>query len=266
MRVVFINMKFDELNSMMRVYETCNDHCVIPNIYMVARLDGKGFTKLTKRLGYNKPFDIRFSQVMRKVTHYLMENIGIKFLYGYTQSDEISLLFDINENTFVRKLRKLNSTLAGYASGLASMEFNEVVAFDCRISQLPSIELVQDYFSWRQEDANRNALLGYVYWTLRKDGLSAGKATSLMEGMNKSAQNEFLFTAGINYNDVEEWHKRGVGFYFESYFKEGWNLILKESIMTQRSRLVENEVLPTKEDYRFFIERLINGRGKQLKM
>jgi tRNA(His) 5'-end guanylyltransferase len=251
-------MKFDVLDGMMRVYETCNDYSVIPNMYMIARLDGKGFTKLTKRLNFEKPFDIKFSNIMRKVTHHLMENTGIKFTYGYTQSDEISLLFHINEDSFARKLRKLNSTLAGYASAIASLELNEPVVFDCRISQLPNKELVYDYFSWRQEDANRNALIGYCYWTLRDQGCSAHKATSIMNGINKASQNELLFDLGINYNNVEEWHKRGVGFYFESYIKEGWNPILKETTFTTRSMLVENERLPIKEDYRFFIKRLLN--------
>lgn len=251
-------MKFDELDSMMRVYETCNDHSVIPNMYMVARLDGKGFTKLTKNKGFKKPFDVDFSNIMRTVTYHLMENTGIKFIYGYTQSDEISLLFDINEDTFARKLRKFNSTLAGHASAVASLKLDEPVVFDCRISQLPTIELVCDYFSWRQEDANRNALIGYCYWTLRTKGYSARKATSLMEGMSKAQQNELLFSLGINYNDVEEWHKRGIGFYFETYIKEGWNPIIKEMQFATRSRLVMNEQLPIKEDYRFFIKRLLN--------
>ena len=41
-------MKFSSLDSRMRVYETTHDFCVLPNIYMVARLDGRNFTKLTK--------------------------------------------------------------------------------------------------------------------------------------------------------------------------------------------------------------------------
>jgi tRNA(His) 5'-end guanylyltransferase len=34
-------------------------------------------------------------------------------VYGYTQSDEISLLFHRDEQQFHRKLRKLHSVLAG---------------------------------------------------------------------------------------------------------------------------------------------------------
>jgi tRNA(His) guanylyltransferase len=43
-------MKFDELDKKMRIYETAHDLCVLPGIYMVARLDGRGFTRLTKEI------------------------------------------------------------------------------------------------------------------------------------------------------------------------------------------------------------------------
>ena len=43
-------MKFDELDTRMRVFETAHDHCVLPELYMVARLDGRGFTRLTKEV------------------------------------------------------------------------------------------------------------------------------------------------------------------------------------------------------------------------
>ena len=43
-------MKFDDLDAKMRVYETSHDYCVLPGLFMFARLDGRGFTRLTKEL------------------------------------------------------------------------------------------------------------------------------------------------------------------------------------------------------------------------
>ena len=43
-------MKFDELDKRMRVFETANDHCVIPGIYIVARLDGRTVAFAAHRL------------------------------------------------------------------------------------------------------------------------------------------------------------------------------------------------------------------------
>jgi tRNA(His) 5'-end guanylyltransferase len=44
-------MKFDELDRRMRVFETAHDLCVLPGLRMVARLDGRNFTRLTKETG-----------------------------------------------------------------------------------------------------------------------------------------------------------------------------------------------------------------------
>ena len=52
-------MKFDELDQVMRVFETAHDYCVLPGVYIVARIDGRNFTRLTKELvELEAPFDI----------------------------------------------------------------------------------------------------------------------------------------------------------------------------------------------------------------
>ena len=109
-------MIFDELDKQMRVYEQSLDQVLLPEIYMVARLDGRGFTRLTKEImQYEAPFDIRFRDSMLNTVKALME-CGFKVVYAFTESDEISLLFAPDENAFGRKVRKYNSTLAGEAS------------------------------------------------------------------------------------------------------------------------------------------------------
>ncbi len=77
--------------------------------------------------------------------------------------DPLSLLFDPGEQLFSRKTRKFVSILAGEASACFSLRLGSVVSFDCRISQLPRIDDVVDYFRWRNEDAHRNALNGHCY-------------------------------------------------------------------------------------------------------
>ena len=102
-------MKFDELDDQMRVFETAHDLCVLPGLYMVARLDGRSFTRLTKEVHqFEAPFDARFRDMMLATAEHLMTGCGFNVVYGYTQSDEISLLFALEENSFQRKLRKLH--------------------------------------------------------------------------------------------------------------------------------------------------------------
>jgi tRNA(His) 5'-end guanylyltransferase len=56
---------------------------------MVARLDGRSFTRLTKEIHkFEAPFDERMRNIMSETTVHLM-NCGFNVIYGYTQSDEI---------------------------------------------------------------------------------------------------------------------------------------------------------------------------------
>ena len=66
-------MKFDELDARMRVFETAYDHCVLLGLFMVARLDGRGFTRLTKEVhGFEAPYDGRFRDLMIATTEHLL--------------------------------------------------------------------------------------------------------------------------------------------------------------------------------------------------
>lgn len=51
-------MKFDDLDTKMRVFETASDLCVLPEMFIIARLDGRSCTKLTKEQSeFEAPFD-----------------------------------------------------------------------------------------------------------------------------------------------------------------------------------------------------------------
>ena len=254
-------MKFDELDQRMRVFETAADYCVLPGVFMVARLDGRSFTRLTKEAcQFEAPFDERLRDLMVETAASLM-NCGFRVRYAYTESDEISLLFEQDERLFGRKLRKYNSTLAGEASAAFSLLLGTRATFDCRISQLPNAPLVVDYFRWRNEDAVRNALNAYCYWTLRKDGLDERAATMRLQGLSVARKNELLFGYGINFNEVPNWQKRGVGLYWEQYNKPARNPSTGEKVMARRRRIKRDFELPMREGYGRFLEKLLGEFG-----
>ncbi len=253
-------MKFDDLDKKMRVFETAHDFCVLPNIYMVARLDGRNFTRLTKEdFDFERPFDVKFRDFMVETTKHLMES-GFRVIYGFTESDEISLLFHLEESIFGRKTRKFNSVLAGEASAKFSLLAGSIGCFDCRISQLPTQSDVVDYFRWRNEDAHRNALNAHCYWTLRKEGSSAKKATASIEGISNSTKNEMLFQRGINFNELPKWQKRGIGLFWEKYEKTGWNPKLKQEEHSLKQRIKVDLELPMKDEYNSFIKDILESK------
>lgn len=250
-------MKFDELDKKMRVFETNHDVCVLPGVYMVARIDGRSFTRLTKELHqFEAPYDPVFRDYMIETVKHLMD-CGFRIIYGYTESDEISLLFHPEEQTFGRKTRKLNSILAGEASAKFSLLLGDVACFDCRISELPTRALVVDYFRWRNEDAYRNALNSHCYWTLRKQGQSSQEATRFFSKRSTAFKNEFLFQNNLNFNDLPNWQKRGVGLYWQEYDKPFFNEQLQREQYCRRRQIAVDLDLPMKEQYAEFIAKLL---------
>ena len=250
-------MKFDDFDKEMRIYEESLDQYILPDLFIAVRLDGRSFTRLTKEVcRFEAPFDVRFRDLMIDTVKSLM-GIGFRIIYGYTESDEISLLFHPEDNTFGRKVRKINTTLAGEASAAFSLALGRIATFDCRVIPLPNADRVADYFLWRQEDSHRNSLNAHCYWALRHEGISARKATSMLEGMSVSDKNELLFSKGINYNDLSNWQKRGVGVSFAEVQKEGFDPIKQEKTQTTRRELTVNYDLPLDDNYRQFILELL---------
>ncbi|MBI5538404.1 MAG: guanylyltransferase [Deltaproteobacteria bacterium] len=250
-------MKFEQLDRRMRVYETAHDHCVLPGVHMVARIDGRSFSQLTRVThAFEAPYDSRFRDHMVATLEHLMD-CGFSVLYGYTQSDEISLLFRRDEDLFGRKLRKLLSVLAGEASAKFSVQLGAPAAFDCRISQLPSTQDVVDYFRWRYEDAHRNAINGHTYWLLRRQGLDDHTATQQLKGASVADRNELLFQNGINFNDLPAWQKRGIGALWESYERPAIDPRTGTEVISTRRRVVIQTELPMGEQYDAFVRGIV---------
>lgn len=250
-------MKFETLDRQMRSFEQSLDRCMPHGIYIVARLDGHGFTRLTKKeWNLDKPFDIRFRDCMITTLRRLM-NCGFWIIYGYSQSDEISLLFHSDDSTFGRKERKLLSILASEASVAFSMAAQRHAVFDCRLVLLPGEQHVIDYFRWRQEDALRNSLNSYCYWMLRTDGLSGGETQQRICRISNTQKKEILFNHGINFNDLPSWQKHGVGMYYTDVRKEGFNPITGRPAPTLRRMLHLEDELPTGTDYDTLLSQIL---------
>ncbi|MBQ8654407.1 MAG: guanylyltransferase [Clostridia bacterium] len=250
-------MNFDELDRQMRLYEQSIDQRILPDMYLVARLDGRSFSRLTKEIcDFEAPFDARFRDMMVNTVKQLMD-CGFRVVYGFTESDEISLLFHREENAFGRKVRKYNSILAGEASAAFSLQLGQAAAMDCRLVPLPNLERVKDYFLWRQEDAARNALNSHCYWLLRKEGLDARTATAELEGKSTAYKNELLFSRGINLDKLPLWQKRGVGVYWADVERKGYNPVARQEVTAVRRGLKVEYDLPRGVQYAQLVTALL---------
>lgn len=162
-------MHNDEFEKRMRALEHFHSLRLPPEAWTVLRVDGRSFTRFTET-GFEKPIDTRFQQMMRQTAQALLEELhGI---YAYTESDEISVLFNPGWDLFDRELEKLVSISAAIASATFTHASQRIVHFDSRVWLGSDTSQVVDYFRWRQTDAERCALNGWCYWTLRQAGKS----------------------------------------------------------------------------------------------
>ncbi|MFA6235331.1 MAG: tRNA(His) guanylyltransferase Thg1 family protein [Bacteroidota bacterium] len=162
-------MKKTEFQKRMKLYEEKeSERKFLPLLPIMARLDGRSFHSFCR--GLRKPFSPAFSGLMVEVTKYLVAETGA--LMGYTQSDEISLVWlseEFEKKTFFEgRIFKVTSVLAG----LATAKFNQLLpdylpekkkalpVFDCRVWQVPNKTEAANGFLWRQFDATRNSITG----------------------------------------------------------------------------------------------------------
>jgi tRNA(His) guanylyltransferase len=255
-------MKPDEIENRMRDLEVFHSLRLPPGAWIILRLDGRGFSRFTENR-FEKPFDARFHDAMMETAQVVLEDL--QGLYAYTESDEISLLFPRSWSLFDRELEKTVSISAGLASAAFTLACGERAHFDSRAILAAEDEQAIDYFRWRQADASRCALNGWCYWTLRKQGQNVAQATAALEGKSVADKNEVLFQAGINFNELPLWQRRGAGLYWETYEREGYNPKLDEQVKTTRRRIKKDQELPMGEEYARWIGQLLDRHVSAVK-
>lgn len=196
------------LGDRMKGYENAAESRLLNGLPIIARIDGRAFHSFTN--GLRRPYDERLSGMMAATTIELVKETDA--LLGYTQSDEISLLFYVKEQKaqvfFDGRRDKLVSNLASMATyyfNQRSSKLNwlksEIPAFfDCRVFNTPSKMETYNYFLWRERDATKNSI-----------SMAAQSQFSHKEliGKNSSDKQEMLFQKGINWNDYPSFFKRG---------------------------------------------------------
>lgn len=183
----------------------------LPLLPICARIDGKRFSRWTS--GLARPYDERLSALMRDVTHRLV--LETQARVGYTQSDEITLVFysstTASQVFLDGRIQKLTSILASMATAWFNAGVGERIperrdrpaVFDCRVWTVPTLDEAANALLWRERDATKNAIS-----MAARCHYSHGE----LDGRTSGEQQELLFRAGINFNDYPAFFKRGTFF------------------------------------------------------
>ncbi|KAI0473826.1 tRNA guanylyltransferase [Xylariaceae sp. FL0804] len=196
-----------------------DDH-LLPNTWIVVRIDGRGFTKLCTKYQLEKPNDRRALDLMNAAARAVVTELpDITIAYGV--SDEYSFVLHKSCTLFERRASKLvttiTSTFTAYFIHLWSTFIPEtplsppLPSFDGRAVCYPSVQNLRDYMSWRQVDCHINNLYNTTFWSLiQRGGMSVQEAHELLAGSVSGDKNEILFSRyGINYNNEPEIYKKG---------------------------------------------------------
>ncbi len=253
-------MSDDALTRRMRAYETTHYARALPSVYLVVRLDGRAFTRLTKQEhDFEVPFDLRFRAMMVETTAHLLASTGLDTCFGYTHSDEISILLPPHSEAFGRRLDKLCSVVAGTASAVFSLALGSVAVFDARVCQLPTRPLVIDYFGWRQRNAQRNAVSAHCHAALRRSGLDSRAATERLHGCSLAQRRQILVEHGTDVTRLPNWQTRGVAVVWHRFTHEGFDPSRGEPVTTLRRRLATKLELPVGADFERWVEARVPG-------
>jgi tRNA(His) 5'-end guanylyltransferase len=197
------------LGNRMKEYESNNlPYRLWKQLPIYARMDGICFHNYCRDL--KKPFDERLSLLMIELTMELAKEFNANC--GYTQSDEISLAWNIenyeSEMFCGGRVQKFNSHLAAKTSvkfnqlipKYIAPKMNQVAYFDSRVINLPDITEATNMFLWREMDAARNSIQMAARACFSPKELFKKKTSDL---------HEMLHQKGINWNDYPSFCKRG---------------------------------------------------------
>lgn len=249
-------MNSDKFEARMRALESYHSIKFPPNTWVVIRVDGRSFSSFTETMKFKKPFDSAFAGHMINVARSLVEEF--QATYAFTESDEISLLLPPSWSLFDRELEKVVSVSAAAAASkmtdlIVSAAHGDIITpsimFDSRVCICPNEAAVTDYFRWRQSDANRCAINGYCYWTLRQEGMSAHKASSVLNKKSQDEKMALLAEKGILWDKIPGWQKNGTGLYWIKFPKKGVNPKTNEVVEVMRRGIRTEHELPTRNEY-----------------
>jgi len=195
------------------------DDRLLPNAWIVVRIDGKGFHKFSDDHEFAKPNDVPALNLMNKCARAVMDDFN-EIILSYGQSDEYSFIFRKDAAIYSRRGPKLITNIASlfassYVFNWPAFFPNKTLkyppCFDGRAILYPSEKNIRDYLSWRQADCHINNLYNTVFWTLVQKGeLSPALAQERLKGTLSGDKNEILFSQfGINYNKEPEQLRKG---------------------------------------------------------
>ncbi|KGO39422.1 tRNAHis guanylyltransferase Thg1 [Penicillium expansum] len=244
---------------------------LLPNTWIVVRIDGRGFHKLSDHYAFAKPNDRRALDLMNAAAVEVMKELP-DLCIAYGVSDEFSTPSVLSSILAVNFLsgameqpltglissRKLVTTIVSTFTAHYIYKWSEyfperpllppyLPSFDGRAVIYPNNRILRDYMSWRQVDCHINNLYNTTFWTMvLQGGMSNTDAEQELKGTVSADKNEILFKRfGINYNNELEIYKKGTVLYRQYELEEPKP---RKSSTEEESSVVESKQSRSQQD------------------
>lgn len=187
-------------------YEVFADCPLISGTPLVAHLFGRRFEqRLNERS--DQPFDSDMQKALLKTLSHLCAVLGCSF--GYADRTDL-LLFAISQGSDARRLL---SRIAAEASAKLSLLVGEVLTFDVRLFEMPSVELARTYFQWKRQRAESGAIERYLTLMMEKSGTDKATIEAILAGTGNEQRINLLRQQGVDYQGLPAWQRFGSAVY-----------------------------------------------------
>ncbi len=219
-----------------------------PDVFLL-RLDGRNFSRVLEE--FEKPYDLRFAKAMVECCKDLMREFNAAF--AYTFSDEVTFLM---KDVFGCRLEKIDSIIASEFASRLSLRLGIPVGFDSRVIYA-NLDEIADYLAWRQNEAWRNHLNSYAFYTLLEEIGDRRRVQKLLEGKKSPELHDILHERGINPAKTPAWQRRGILLYWKEIELE--KEFRGKTVRFKRRRIVEdwNPPLFDSDEGRSYIQNIL---------
>jgi tRNA(His) 5'-end guanylyltransferase len=225
-----------DLQRSLERFESYNDGFILPDTFLVVRLDAHRMGDWGA-LNAEYPCGPTVTKALHTTARMLMTST-FRVLVAFVHGDEISLLVDPTETLNPMRRSKLISTVASAAAVHFMQASGKEALFEARLSELPTVERVIEYFFWQRRYCFRNAVTIALRSALTASGLSAEDAEKFIHGVSEPARLAKLREVGVPLESIAHTTRRGALLFFETLLRDG----------REHFRLNSNTTLPDDDE------------------
>lgn len=229
-------------------FENFNDGLILPDLFLIIRVDARRFGPQWENVANDEyPYSPVIVESFLATARSLMCS-GFRTLFATMHGDEVSLVLDPLENVNPRRRHKLISLVASAAAVSFLQHSGLPVLFHAKLSELPTLRHVIDYFLWQRKVATRNFIAKLLRTQMHRSGMSQEEIELRSANLIEEERLTLAMQLGISSADISLADRFGSALWWEE-------ISLTPSNKEASCRLVETSFLPeSEEEYLAFLE------------